>query len=152
MVRIIGIMEHNLSRLSGIEPAGIHSGDSNAVLPPFDLSEKVIQQDLSRHSGIREHTHDLSRLSGKIALALKTVGKRAPRNYPSGCARVFAAHTSLRGPSHSLGYAPVLTPCLVAKSSSLATDNSSEVPSSEHPVRHQGRGGVRDRGQPARVW
>ncbi|MBX2974276.1 MAG: ATP-grasp domain-containing protein, partial [Flavobacteriales bacterium] len=53
MVRIIGIMEH-------IEPAGIHSGDSNAVLPPFDLSEKVIQQ-------IREHTH-------KIALALKTVG------------------------------------------------------------------------------
>ena len=51
MVRIIGIMEH-------IEPAGIHSGDSNAVLPPFDLSEKVIPQ-------IREHTH-------KIALALKT--------------------------------------------------------------------------------
>src|SRR5689334_22535690 len=34
-VYIIGIMEH-------IEPAGIHSGDSNAVLPPFDLSEKVI--------------------------------------------------------------------------------------------------------------
>jgi carbamoyl-phosphate synthase large subunit len=32
---IIGIMEH-------IEPAGIHSGDSNAVLPPFDLSDKVI--------------------------------------------------------------------------------------------------------------
>jgi carbamoyl-phosphate synthase large subunit len=53
MVRIIGIMEH-------IEPAGIHSGDSNAVLPPFDLSDNVIQQ-------IREHTH-------KIALALKTVG------------------------------------------------------------------------------
>jgi carbamoyl-phosphate synthase large subunit len=34
---IIGIMEH-------IEPAGIHSGDSNAVLPPFDLSENVIKQ------------------------------------------------------------------------------------------------------------
>ncbi len=53
MVRIIGMMEH-------IEPAGIHSGDSNAVLPPFDLPDKVIQQ-------MREHTH-------KIALALKTVG------------------------------------------------------------------------------
>ncbi|WP_291403872.1 carbamoyl-phosphate synthase large subunit [Daejeonella sp.] len=32
---IIGLMEH-------IEPAGIHSGDSYAVLPPFNLSEKVI--------------------------------------------------------------------------------------------------------------
>jgi carbamoyl-phosphate synthase large subunit len=32
---IIGLMEH-------IEPAGIHSGDSFAVLPPFNLSDKVI--------------------------------------------------------------------------------------------------------------
>src|SRR4051812_45549770 len=52
-VYIIGIMEH-------IEPAGIHSGDSYAVLPPFDLSEDVIDQ-------IRKHTKT-------IALALKTVG------------------------------------------------------------------------------
>jgi carbamoyl-phosphate synthase large subunit len=36
-VHIIGLMEH-------IEPAGIHSGDSYAVLPPFDLSEAVIKQ------------------------------------------------------------------------------------------------------------
>lgn len=36
-VHIIGMMEH-------IEPAGIHSGDSNAVLPPFSLSETVKQQ------------------------------------------------------------------------------------------------------------
>jgi carbamoyl-phosphate synthase large subunit len=36
-VHIIGLMEH-------IEPAGIHSGDSFAVLPPFDLSESVIKQ------------------------------------------------------------------------------------------------------------
>jgi len=50
---IIGIMEH-------IEPAGIHSGDSYAVLPTFDLSEKVIQQ-------IEEYTK-------KIAVALNTVG------------------------------------------------------------------------------
>lgn len=52
-VYIIGIMEH-------IEPAGIHSGDSYAVLPPFDLSEKVMKQ-------IEEYTKT-------IALALKTVG------------------------------------------------------------------------------
>jgi len=52
-VHIIGIMEH-------IEPAGIHSGDSHSVLPPFDLSDNVIQQ-------IEAHTK-------KIAVALKTVG------------------------------------------------------------------------------
>jgi carbamoyl-phosphate synthase large subunit len=52
-VYIIGIMEH-------IEPAGIHSGDSYAVLPPFDLSENVMKQ-------IEDHTKT-------IALALNTVG------------------------------------------------------------------------------
>jgi carbamoyl-phosphate synthase large subunit len=36
-VHIVGLMEH-------IEPAGIHSGDSSAVLPPFNLSENVIKQ------------------------------------------------------------------------------------------------------------
>ena len=52
-VQIIGIMEH-------IEPCGIHSGDSNATLPVFNLGEYVIQQ-------IKDHTH-------KIALELNTVG------------------------------------------------------------------------------
>jgi carbamoyl-phosphate synthase large subunit len=52
-VYILGVMEH-------IEPAGIHSGDSYAVLPPFDLSEGVMKQ-------ITEYTKT-------IALALKTVG------------------------------------------------------------------------------
>ncbi len=52
-VYIIGIMEH-------IEPAGIHSGDSYALLPPFDLSEGVIAQ-------IEEYTK-------KIAVGLNTVG------------------------------------------------------------------------------
>ena len=52
-VYIIGIMEH-------IEPCGIHSGDSNATLPPFNLGELVMQQ-------IKDHTK-------KIALALNTVG------------------------------------------------------------------------------
>ncbi|XOV92935.1 MAG: carbamoyl-phosphate synthase large subunit [Bacteroidota bacterium] len=52
-VYIIGIMQH-------IEPAGIHSGDSYAVLPPYNLGDFVIRQ-------IEEYTV-------KIALALKTVG------------------------------------------------------------------------------
>jgi len=52
-VYIIGIMEH-------IEPCGIHSGDSNATLPPFNLGDLVMQQ-------IKDHTV-------KIAKALNTVG------------------------------------------------------------------------------
>ncbi len=52
-VYIIGIMQH-------IEPAGIHSGDSYAVLPPYNLGDFIIKQ-------IEHYTH-------KIALALKTVG------------------------------------------------------------------------------
>lgn len=52
-VYIIGIMEH-------IEPCGVHSGDSNATLPPFNLGPFVMQQ-------IKDHTK-------RIALALKTVG------------------------------------------------------------------------------
>ena len=52
-VYIIGIMEH-------IEPCGIHSGDSNALLPPFNLGDLVLQQ-------IKDHTV-------KIAKALNTVG------------------------------------------------------------------------------
>jgi carbamoyl-phosphate synthase large subunit len=34
---VIGMMEH-------IEPAGIHSGDSSAVLPPFSLSQNVMDK------------------------------------------------------------------------------------------------------------
>ena len=52
-VFIIGIMEH-------IEPCGIHSGDSNATLPVFNLGEYVLQQ-------IKDHTF-------KIAKALNTIG------------------------------------------------------------------------------
>lgn len=52
-VKIIGIMQH-------IEPAGIHSGDSYAVLPPYNLGDLIIAQ-------IEEYTH-------RIALALETVG------------------------------------------------------------------------------
>ena len=52
-VYIIGIMEH-------IEPCGIHSGDSNAMLPVFNLGDLVMQQ-------IKDHTHTIAR-------ELKTVG------------------------------------------------------------------------------
>ncbi|MCI2229678.1 carbamoyl-phosphate synthase large subunit [Polaribacter sp. MSW13] len=52
-VYIIGIMEH-------IEPCGIHSGDSNATLPAFNLGEFVLQQ-------IKDHTYTIAR-------ELKTVG------------------------------------------------------------------------------
>jgi carbamoyl-phosphate synthase large subunit len=52
-VHIIGMMEH-------IEPAGIHSGDSFAVLPPFDLSDSAISQ-------MEEYTI-------KIAKALNVIG------------------------------------------------------------------------------
>jgi len=52
-VHIVGLMEH-------IEPAGIHSGDSSAVLPPFSLSEKVM--------------NDMETYSKKIARALNVIG------------------------------------------------------------------------------
>jgi carbamoyl-phosphate synthase large subunit len=52
-VYIIGIMQH-------IEPAGIHSGDSYAVLPPYNLGDLVVRQ--------------IELYTKKIALALKTVG------------------------------------------------------------------------------
>ncbi|MBX2967797.1 MAG: carbamoyl-phosphate synthase large subunit [Cyclobacteriaceae bacterium] len=52
-VYIIGVMQH-------IEPAGIHSGDSYAVLPPYNLGDFVMKQ-------IETYTQ-------RIAIALKTVG------------------------------------------------------------------------------
>jgi carbamoyl-phosphate synthase large subunit len=52
-VYIIGIMQH-------IEPAGIHSGDSYAVLPPYNLGDFIIKQ--------------IKTYSTRIALALKVKG------------------------------------------------------------------------------
>jgi len=52
-VHIMGIMEH-------IEPAGVHSGDSNALLPTYSLSENVLDQ-------MKEYTN-------KLAFALKIKG------------------------------------------------------------------------------
>ncbi len=52
-VYIIGMMQH-------IEPAGIHSGDSYALLPPYNLGDLILTK-------MEEYTK-------KIALALDTVG------------------------------------------------------------------------------
>ncbi|NBB18995.1 carbamoyl-phosphate synthase large subunit [Runella sp. CRIBMP] len=50
---IIGVMEH-------IEPAGIHSGDSHATLPPFDLTPDEIRQ--------------IEEITVKVAKAMKVKG------------------------------------------------------------------------------
>lgn len=50
---VMGVMEH-------IEPAGIHSGDSNAVLPQFNLSPLIV--------------HTMEEYAEKIARALKIQG------------------------------------------------------------------------------
>ena len=52
-VKIIGVMQH-------IEPAGIHSGDSYAVLPPYNLGDFVM--------------HQIEDITRKIAVELQTVG------------------------------------------------------------------------------
>lgn len=52
-VYIIGIMQH-------IEPAGIHSGDSYGVLPPYNLGDFIIQQ--------------IEDITKKVAVDLETVG------------------------------------------------------------------------------
>ena len=52
-VYIIGVMQH-------IEPAGIHSGDSYAVLPPYNLGDMVLLQ--------------IEEITKKVAIALKTKG------------------------------------------------------------------------------
>lgn len=52
-VYIIGIMQH-------IEPAGIHSGDSYAVLPPYNLGDFVMTQ--------------IEDITKKLAVELRTVG------------------------------------------------------------------------------
>ncbi|NND06190.1 MAG: carbamoyl-phosphate synthase large subunit, partial [Saprospiraceae bacterium] len=52
-VHIMGIMEH-------IEPAGVHSGDSSAVLPTYSLSEAVVDK--------------MVEITNKLAPALNTLG------------------------------------------------------------------------------
>jgi len=49
-IHIAGIMQH-------IEPAGVHSGDSTAVLPPYSLSDEVIET-------IEAHQHKIAKEMG----------------------------------------------------------------------------------------
>ncbi len=53
-IHIMGILEH-------IEPAGIHSGDSSAVLPPYSLSERTIDTMVA-------YTKVLARALGTVGL------------------------------------------------------------------------------------
>ena len=49
-----GVMQH-------IESAGVHSGDSACVLPPYDVSDDNLAQ-------IKDHTHKLARALGVVGL------------------------------------------------------------------------------------
>ncbi len=53
-VHIVGIMQH-------IEPAGVHSGDSTAVLPPYDLPEEVL-------ATIRTYVTDIAKRLGIVGM------------------------------------------------------------------------------------
>ncbi|HLT47056.1 MAG TPA: carbamoyl-phosphate synthase large subunit [Rubricoccaceae bacterium] len=53
-VHVAGIMQH-------IEPAGVHSGDSTAVLPPYSLSDEV-------QTTIRRYVADIARRLGVVGL------------------------------------------------------------------------------------
>jgi carbamoyl-phosphate synthase large subunit len=82
-VQIMGIMEH-------IEPAGIHSGDSNSVLPAFSLSEKVIE-DMIRYAKQLAHALNIRGLIN-IQYAIKDdkvyvieANPRASRTTPFIC-------------------------------------------------------------------
>ena len=80
---IIGIMEH-------IEPAGIHSGDSYAVLPTFDLSENVIHQieDITKRVAIAMNTQGLMNIQFAIKDEIVYVieaNPRASRTVPFIC-------------------------------------------------------------------
>lgn len=82
-VQIMGIMEH-------IEPAGIHSGDSNSVLPAFSLSQNVID-DMVRYAKMLAHALNIRGLIN-IQYAIKDekvyvieANPRASRTTPFIC-------------------------------------------------------------------
>ncbi|HYE57765.1 MAG TPA: carbamoyl-phosphate synthase large subunit, partial [Rhodothermales bacterium] len=53
-VWISGVMQH-------IEPAGVHSGDSTAVLPPYSLSDAAI-------ATIRQYTTEIAKALGVVGM------------------------------------------------------------------------------------
>lgn len=79
----MGVMEH-------IEPAGIHSGDSSAVLPPFSLSENVIKQIETYTQKIAKEMNVLGLLNIQFAIKDEKVyvieaNPRASRTVPFIC-------------------------------------------------------------------
>ena len=79
-VHVMGVMEH-------IEPAGIHSGDSSAVLPPYSLNDETIQTMI-------EYTK-------KLAFALKIKGLiniqfAITRDKETGVEKVFVIEANPR--------------------------------------------------------
>ncbi len=72
-VHVAGVMQH-------IEPAGVHSGDSTAVLPPFSLSAEVI-------ATVERHVEAIARRLGVVGLVnvqLAVTGVPTPGNAVGG--------------------------------------------------------------------
>ena len=72
-VHVAGLMQH-------IEPAGVHSGDSTAVLPPFSLSADVIET-------VERHVEAIARRLGVVGLIncqLAVTGVPTPGNAVGG--------------------------------------------------------------------
>jgi len=72
-VHIAGLMQH-------IEPAGVHSGDSTAVLPPFSLPDEVV-------ATVRRHVEAIARRLGVVGLIncqLAVTGVPTPGNAVGG--------------------------------------------------------------------
>ena len=79
-VHIVGIMQH-------IEPAGVHSGDSTAVLPPYDLSDEVIATVRTYVTDIAKHLEIKGMMNTQLVVKENTVyvieaNPRASRTVP----------------------------------------------------------------------
>ena len=79
-VHIVGIMQH-------IEPAGVHSGDSTAVLPPYDLSDEVIATVRTYVTDIAKHLEIKGLMNTQLVVKENTVyvieaNPRASRTVP----------------------------------------------------------------------
>ena len=79
-VHIVGIMQH-------IEPAGVHSGDSTAVLPPYDLTDEVIATVRTYVTDIAKHLEIKGLMNTQLVVKENTVyvieaNPRASRTVP----------------------------------------------------------------------
>ena len=79
-VHIVGIMQH-------IEPAGVHSGDSTAVLPPYDLTDEIIATVRTYVADIAKHLEIKGLMNTQLVVKENTVyvieaNPRASRTVP----------------------------------------------------------------------